>query len=354
VTVHLFEPGGSGGVFQHALAVADMLAEGGEDVILHTATDAELRPRSALFCGCVSWDRERAEGPWRSTVILWRYLTGTVPHIAARVSRQDCLHTQGRFKPGLLLVPALLARLRGARVVASPHNLFDRDRSLLGQLSLRTELRLADSVLVFSQKDQMRARRMGLDVIRSPLIMHLSPTTPDRVARWRSRWDPLGGKRVILFAGQLRPDKRLDLLIRAVAELPDSDWKLAVVGEDKGSMREMRALAARLGVDASWHVDYVDASDFVAAIVAADVIGCPYEVASQSAILAMAHQLGVPSVARDVGGLSELATATVASSTPSDIAAACVLAANQSRDQDCKWWPAALDAHMQAYGCGSK
>ncbi len=350
MTLHLFEPGGNGGVFQHTLAIADMLADNGEDVVLHTATDAELRPKSASYCGCVSWNRERVGGRWRSLIILWRYLTGTIPHIAGHVSRQDCFHMQGRFKPGLLVVLALLIRLRGARVVASPHNLFDRDRSFLGQLSLRAELRLADSVVVFSAKDQVRARRMGIDAIRSPLTMHLCTPTPDQVARWRSRWDPLCGKRVILFAGQLRADKRLDLLIRAVAELPKSDWKLAVVGEDKGSKREMRALATTLGVDASWHVDYVDASDFVAAIAAADVIGCPYEVAGQSAILAMAHQLRVPSVACDVGGLGELATVTVASNTPSEIAAACMRAVDQQQDEDCEWWPAALQAHMQAYG----
>jgi glycosyltransferase involved in cell wall biosynthesis len=78
-----------------------------------------------------------------------------------------------------------------------------------------------------------------------------------------------------------------------------------------------RALASELGVRAYWHVGYQPLSAFVAAVAAADVVLCPYERASQSGILAVAAATGTPTVATDVGGLSELADAVAA---PGDVA----------------------------------
>lgn len=350
MTVHLFEPGGIGGVYQHTVAVADLLAEEGDDVVLHTASDAEIAPRIATVCGCVSWERGRSAGGIRRYSILRKYLTRTVPHLVRHVGRDQCLYVQGRFRPGLLLLPILLSKARGAWVVVSPHNLFERSGGLLTALSLRGELRLADFVVVFSETDRARAHRMGVEAIHSPLVMHLPSSTPEQISRWRRRWDLETDQRVILFAGQLRPDKRLDLLLRAATELPKASWKVAVVGEDKGSEGQMRALAAELHVGVSWQVEYVEPSEFVAAIAAADVVCCPYDQASQSAVLAMAKQLNVPTVARDVGGLGELATVSVASNSgPSEIASACQLAADRGTDGNVDdWWATARRTQLLA------
>jgi glycosyltransferase involved in cell wall biosynthesis len=349
LNLHLFEPGGEGGVFQHTVAIADILAEHGHNVVLHTACDAELRPLRASFCGCMSWHRSYANRRLRSVFILAHYFGVTIPHLRKVIKPGDYFHVEGRFKPGLLLVPYLLARLRGCRVVSSPHNLFERNGSLLGRISLRAELALTHSVLVFSRCDQEKAHRLGVDAIYSPLVMHMCPTTQQQIEHWRSVWGASDQTRIILFAGQLRPDKRLDLLIHAMVNLSSTRWRLAIVGEDKGSASEMHALASRLGVDASWNVAYADASDFAAAIMAADVIACPYDHAGQSAILALARQAGVPSVARDVGGLSELATVTVPSTSPNEIADACILAAESSGTGKQSMSSVALMAHLKAY-----
>jgi glycosyltransferase involved in cell wall biosynthesis len=86
--------------------------------------------------------------------------------------------------------------------------------------------------------------------------------------------------------------------------------------------------------------------------VAADVVVCPYTRASQSGILALAGQLGVPSVASDVGGLRELATSVV----PRDVDAVGLahaidelLVAPRARDVHDPV-AATLEAHRHAYG----
>lgn len=347
MTIHMLEPGGRGGVFQHSVAVADLLADTGREVILHTAGDAELQPERATFCGCVSWERWRPDDSLRRAIVLWRYLTRTVPHLARLLDEDDALHTQGRFKPGLLALPLLAARVRGARTVASPHNLFERDKRRIGRVSLRAELKLAQAVLVFSDADRARAAQIGSQAQAIPLLMRVPAVQRARVESWRAGWGASREAKIALCPGQVRPDKRHDLAVRALAELPSS-WKLAVVGEDLGAGEKMLRLADRLGVEVIWNDAYVQADDFVAAIAAADIVLCPYEVASQSAVLAMARQLGVPSVASDVGGLGELATATADPADPRRFAAACVAAVGERTDagEDAG---IVLEAHQLAY-----
>ena len=89
---------------------------------------------------------------------------------------------------------------------------------------------------------------------------------------------------------------------------------------DVAVLREagLRARLARdLGVQVAARIGFLDLVDFAAALVAADVVVAPHEKASQSGVLSVAAQLGVPTVASAVGGLGELADRTFA---PGDVA----------------------------------
>ena len=66
--IHIVEAGGRGGVYQHAVAVAEALAHHGEQVVLHTADDAELLPGPEVqVCRCVRWYHDSG-GPLRRAV----------------------------------------------------------------------------------------------------------------------------------------------------------------------------------------------------------------------------------------------------------------------------------------------
>jgi glycosyltransferase involved in cell wall biosynthesis len=153
---------------------------------------------------------------------------------------------------------------------------------------------------------------------------------------------------VLLFAGQIRPDKRLDLAIEASAQV-GRDNVLAVVGEDRGDLERCRRLAEERGVEVSWTPDYVPLDEFVAALAAADVVLCPYDRASQSGVLAVTRKVGTPSVGTAVGGLAELATATVPPGDAAALAAAVneVLAAPARKDD---MLAGVVRAHLRAYG----
>jgi glycosyltransferase involved in cell wall biosynthesis len=342
--VDLVELDGRGGPYQHTVAVADALQRSGVNVRLHTATDAELEPTEPVtLCRCMDWLRDTRHG--RRTLVAGRFLAVTLPHL---LRGRGVLHLQGPFKPALLAVALGAARLRGRRVVFSPHNTFSRRGGRVDARLVRLCTRLAHASIVFSHADAAAVTSWGATPVESPLLMFVAAVDPARVDAWRADW---GAAPVALFAGQVRPDKRLDVVIEA-----SSRWtqprRLAIVGKDLGDAERCRRLADRLGADPAWSLGYLSLADFTAAVSAADVIVCPYTRASQSGILALAAQLGIPSIASDVGGLRELATAVV----PRDVDAAQLARAvdellaspppRNGRDPV----DATVSAHRRAYG----
>ena len=345
--IHMVEAGGRGGVYQHAVAVAEALAHHGEHVVLHTAYDAELLPgRGVQVCRCVRWYRE-SEGPLRRARILGNWLVRTVPHLARAVRRGEVFHFQGEFKAPIVSLLLATQKLGGKRVVQSRHNTFSRSRSALDDALFRLDLYVVDAVVVFSSADARRIDELGGRAFVSPLAQYSPPVDEAAVTRWRERWDASGAP-VVLFAGQIRADKRLDLAIEASA-LIERPHQLAVVGEDKGDLARCRELAARLGVPASWTTEYVPLADFVATLAAADVIVCPYERASQSGILALARKVGARTVASDVGGLGELATMAVPPGEVQPLAVAIEEALTMAPVPD-DMEAGLVDAHLRAYG----
>jgi glycosyltransferase involved in cell wall biosynthesis len=345
LAVDLVELDGRGGPYQHTVAVAEALQRSGVRVTLHTATDAELEAMPPVeMCRCMDWLRVAGRG--RRTRVAARFLAVTVPHILRRP--HAVLHIQGPFKPGPLAIALGAGRLRRRRVVFSPHNTFSRHGGALDRRLVPLCTRLSHATVVFSNADARTVARWGARPVVSPLLQHMPPIDRAQVDAWRDRW---AAAPVVLFAGQVRPDKRLDVVIEA-SRLWTQPRRLAVVGKDLGDAERCRRLAASLGVDPAWSLGYLGLDDFAAALIAADVVVCPYTRASQSGILALAGQLGVPSIASDVGGLRELATAVV----PRDVDAAglasavdALLASPPSRNGRDPV-EATLAAHRQAYG----
>ena len=317
-TIHVVEPGGRGGVHQHAASLAAALAGCGVPVVLHSAADAEERPASAggvTRRTCLWRFGGLRPALLRKAALVGGWVAVGVPVCLARMRSGDVVHVEGWFRPVLLLPLVLGARLRRARVVLAPHNTFSR-RGRAGEERLfRWMSRRADAVLAFSERDGRRIESWGATTVRVPMMFGPLPVDLDLVARWRERWDVPDGQPVVLLAGQVRADKGPDLLVRAAARW-EGRLVAALVGEDLGGMGPARRLAAELDVALRVAEGHLPIEQFVAALYAADVVVCPYRVSSQSAVLAMAAALGLRTVATDVGGLPELATVVVPPDDP--------------------------------------
>lgn len=314
MTIHVVEVGGSGGVYQHTLALASRVADLGWQVTLHTSRNAlGCQAANIELCRCYDWHRGVRSQLLRNLLQVKSYLR-TIAHLIYETAPGSPLHLQGTFKiPLTWLAIRILSALR-RRVVFSPHNTFSRDGRWTRLLD--DSMRRSAVTLVYTELDHAEVQQKGGRAFYLPLLMPRYAYNEHRRDQLREIWSRGGTKRILLFAGQLRPDKRLDLLIQAASLLDDS--LVAVVGEDKGSFSDCRRLAESIGIEINWNVGYVSNSEFVTSLAAADVVICPYDRASQSAVLAMALDLGIPSIASNVGGLATMATIAV---PPGDVEA---------------------------------
>ncbi|WP_128979270.1 glycosyltransferase [Streptomyces roseicoloratus] len=348
--IHLFEPSGYAGVFQHTCRLGELLARTGRHVVLHTGHEhEEVRLEGVELCPCSWWPRDRPAGARRSAAIAGRFVGRTLPHLHRRVPRGAVLHVEGIAAAGALTLAVLgVARIGHRRVVYSPHDTFSRRGRVDGAL-LRIALRVPHAIVVYSRADVEVLRRRGLRAHCSPLVQLVPRPTEEERRKWRSAWRADADTSVVLFAGCIRPEKRLDVLIESARDWP-ADRRLAVVGEDRGGWARCAELARAYGVDVAARVEFLGLDEFAAAISAADLVVLPYDKASQSGVLAVARRLGTPTAAANVGGLRELASQTFAAGDPHDLNRAIDTQLAEGRAPD----PAsddhrAVDVHLLAY-----
>jgi glycosyltransferase involved in cell wall biosynthesis len=343
--VHLIEVGGRGGVYQHTVGVAEALAAVGVAVTVHTADDAELAPGADVeLCGCMHWPRDHSHRRRQAGIaanVVGRYL----PHVARAVGPHDIAHLQGAFLPPVMMGLIGALHLRRRPLVYSPHNTFARQNARWLTPALRWCVRHADATIAFSAADQQTLREWGVTAHQVELVFHLPDPDPDKVKVWQERF---GSRPVALVAGQIRADKQPELVVEAVAEL-GGRVRAAVVGPDCGGLAVVRETVQRHGSDALVIDDYLDQADFVAMVRAADVVVCPYRVASVSGPLSFAHVLGVRSVVTDTGGLRELATITARSASPEALAAAIDTALAAPPPAPVPYGSAAAREHLDVY-----
>ena len=226
-----------------------------------------------------------------------------------KARRYDVVHGHG-LRAGL--DAAVAAKRAGVPAVVSFHNLVQeeisgRARTLLYRRLEPFAVRLADRVVAVSEQAADHLRRIAPKSAAKVSVVHVGVGERPRVARRaeevRSELGLDPSARIVVTVARLVPQKALDVLLAAVALLPD-DVHLAIVGD--GRLRgelETHARASGIAPRAHFLGYKPDAADYVAA---ADVfcLSSVWEavpLAAQEAVL-----LGVPVVATDVGGLREL------------------------------------------------
>jgi glycosyltransferase involved in cell wall biosynthesis len=156
---------------------------------------------------------------------------------------------------------------------------------------------LVDRVVVQSQRALDQLARLG--VARERLVRIQHPVFESGVeAR-----PPEGG--TILFFGLIRDYKGLDVLLRALAELPEA--RLVVAGDPLDPVEPLQLLAAELGVAerVEWRLGFVPDPEIPRLMHEATLVAVPYRKIDSSGVLATALGHGRPAVVTDVGGLPD-------------------------------------------------
>lgn len=298
--IHIFEPGGRGGVFQHALEAAQVLANSGR-IVLHTATDHEGPDLPGVqYCLCMDWLRDVTMA--RSPLVASRFVARTLPHLL--LGSRSALWVQGGFKLPITFVLLVLTRISRRRVIFSPHNIFVRSGGMVANIQLRACMRVASHVVVYNAHDRRTLHRRHIEATQLPLIMYAPPIPEELMAAWQRRLGDAGVE--VACIGQLRDDKNLPFLVRVTRA---AGVGLILAGRDHGALSSvMTAIAETPGSSVVLVEEgYLDLEVMAAIIANVRVVALPYLVASQSAVASLAVAYGTRVVAMDVGGLAEAA-----------------------------------------------
>ena len=192
------------------------------------------------------------------------------------------------------------------------HNLDPHDGMPLGKTLTRFALRGA-SVLIVQNRRAAGALRTWIPAERIRYLPH-PPYEPDafgsspreRTEARESLGLPPHGE-IVLFFGNIRRYKGLDLLLEAVARAGRPNLHLVVAGEfyhDEIPLR--RRLRADDLRDRVTLIDrYIPNEEVGIVMTAADLVALPYRRGSQSGVHGLAFGFGRPVLATDVGGLPE-------------------------------------------------
>ena len=122
----------------------------------------------------------------------------------------------------------------------------------------------------------------------------------------RRKYGLAADKTIFLYVGRLDGEKRVDILVQAVSELPHTNFQLAIVG-DGLQAHALRHQAHRLGVEE--HIvflGYVPAADLPALYMSADIFAMPSSAELQSIATLEAMGCGKPVLAANARALPEL------------------------------------------------
>jgi glycosyltransferase involved in cell wall biosynthesis len=252
-----------------------------------------------------------------------------------------------------------LRRLAAARpTVFTAHHALPRDDGAVSETRLRVYETVA-RVVVHSRRALDELAALGVPRARLVHIPH-----PVFRASACGRPEPPSGE-TLLFFGLLRAYKGLDVLVRALALLPDA--RLVVAGDPLDPVEPLRRLAEEVGVAGriEWRLGFLPEAEVDELMRAASLVVLPYRRTDASGALATAIGHGRPAVVSDVGSLGETVNDFGAGEVvpPGDhqaLAAACArLLGDRERlaaayrgalaAREVLTWDAAAEAHERLY-----
>ncbi len=266
---------------------------GGDDI---DETVRDLAPPHASYrldvLNPISWVREGLSlrrGGYDTVVIAWWIWVWALPYLVT-----------------LFFIP------RTTRIVVQCHNIGDKEPSFWKRWLANAIFRRADLLVVHSAQSVEEVReRFGETRVAKTMKLFLPVLAIGREIPSRDdarRQLELEGKSVVLFFGQVRPFKGLDIAIRAW-KFVKTDATLLVAGEvwfgEEGTYRK---LAVQEGVADRIRFDlrFVPDAEVAAYFAAADVVVAPYRYENQSGVAMNAFHFRRPVIATDVGGLPDI------------------------------------------------
>ncbi|NOZ30313.1 MAG: glycosyltransferase family 4 protein [Chloroflexi bacterium] len=307
--------GGHRGMHYYDFALCQELQKLGVDVRFFTCDETALHAPPARLA--VSYPFQRIFGRSPAPLRGIRYMA------ALRRLARRALHDPPEIAHlhYFLLAPADLwflksLRRRGVRIVFTAHDVIPFHAAVHTRAVLRALYRQIDGFIVHtrhSRDELLAAFPVSSSVVRVIPHGHYLPyrdeELPDRVEA-RQRFNLPEDASILLFFGQIKRVKGLDVLLRALPKLVETHPRLILViaGQVwKDDWRPYARLIEGLGLEGHVRarIEYIPDEDVAYYFRAADAVVLPYRRIYQSGVLLMAYSFERPVVASAVGGLAE-------------------------------------------------
>lgn len=212
------------------------------------------------------------------------------------------------FAPSLGYVAGQLKK-KGCKVISIIDNAIPHEKRIGDNLLTNYFINRNNGFIVMSntvEKDLLSLKpKAQYTKLLHPLYNHFGKKIDKSIAR--KKLNIQNNKKVLLFFGFIRSYKGLDLLIQALAELPE-DYVLIIAGEVYGNFNKYQELidSKQLNNRIALFNRYIGDDEVPYFFSAADLCVLPYKSATQSGITGIALHFELPIIATDTGSLKEM------------------------------------------------
>lgn len=292
------------------------LAKAGVEAILFTCSETEVPPNAPFEIRRTYKNIYGADSAWKRGL---RYVRGSLQALLHTVYSGGRICHLHFFHVGPLeLMNVLLAKLLGRRVVITAHDVESFVSGLSVHRFSQLAYRLADRVIAHNRAsknelmDILGLPERKIEIILHGNYLHSITEVPDRSTA-RKHLGLSDQSKVVLFFGQIKEVKRLDLLLRAMPEVVEAhpETTLLIAGKTwKTDFSSYDKLIDELGLAERCvtHIGYIPDREVAFYYAAADLVALPYRRIYQSGVLLMAMSYGKPILASDLDGMAEVVT----------------------------------------------
>lgn len=291
-----------GGISQHTDALIDELMAAGADCTIETW--AAQYPKR-LYPGqqnVAAGSSQRTARPQTHRSLRWFDPTSWI-RAGLRARRADTivLALVVPFQVVALAIVVAVGRIgrSDTSVVVVAHNVLPHEGLPFDRLLVKFLIRISDRVIAHTDEQGALARALGADDVAVEAI----PPFFSPEGRRNRVGEP--ASRHVAFFGLVRDYKGVDTLIRALPSVPEI--RSSVHGEFWVDEAELLDLAQGLGVADRVELDnrYIADEDVPDILDTIDALVLPYRSGTASAFVLIAHRLGIPVVATEVGSFPD-------------------------------------------------
>jgi glycosyltransferase involved in cell wall biosynthesis len=317
ILVAIIEPvGGHAGMDYYDFGLCRGLLAAGCGVSLYTC-DETVEPEIIGLRFCPTY--KRIYGPGNRWIRACRYFSGSVAAIAKAVANGEKVCHLHLFHGELQeLALVVFSKLCGRKLIITVHDVESFSPVAISRKVIARIYRLADRFVVHNQVCKRElVEKLGvvparIEVVPSGNYMNEAREGSNPVQA-RRELGVTERNRVVLFFGQIKEVKGLDILIEAIPEVARyiPEVTLLIAGRPwRDDFSSYERLIDNLGIRdrCVLHIRYIPNEELGLYFAAADVVVLPYRRIYQSAVILMAMSYGRPVVVSDLPGMTEMVT----------------------------------------------